>query len=361
MEYQLTAELASPPEAPDLDPLQQVGVVSLLDERLNNLASIEGPDGMEIVPVEHSIEAHLGGAVVNWLLDAPALVFAEDATRSVLEQLIDEIDLLAGWEVKHCAVTATDDQLASALAVSLDPDEFPDGLPSDLDDTGLARTFVLDSGETDEIASAMSEAELVDRRASLLRASTYLKAFGLDVFGVADEERARYVAGALMHGVEMLIDELFGDVQMLEDEDATADEVEALWAVDELPQQYVDRYSALFAKQFLVTTSILGHRLTREGWGGPLSVAEALALRIAESRAEVELDLAEILDPDEIDGVYTAFNERALAGLDLDLLYTVPESELTADLAFPSWFRPRAESGDTTPHPYLADEDDGED
>ena len=136
MEYQLTAELASPPEAPDLDPLQQVGVVSLLDERLNNLASIEGPDGMEIVPVEHSIEAHLGGAVVNWLLDAPALVFAEDATRSVLEQLIDEIDLLAGWEVKHCAVTATDDQLASALAVSLDPDEFPDGLPSDLDDTG---------------------------------------------------------------------------------------------------------------------------------------------------------------------------------------------------------------------------------
>ncbi len=358
MEYQLTAELASPPEAPDLDPLQQVGVVSLLDDRLNNLASIEGPDGVEIVPVEHSIEAHLGGAVVSWLLDAPALVFAEDATRAVLEQLIDEIDLLAGWEVKHCAVTATDDQLASALAASLEPGEFGDGLPTDFDDTGLTRAFVLESGEVEGIEATMSETELTDRRASLLRASGYLRAFDLDAFGDFDEEQARYVAGALMHGIEMLTDELFGDVQMLDDEDATAEEVEALWVVDELPQQYADRYSALFAKQFLVTTAILGHRLTREGWSGPLSVAEALALRIAESRAEVELDLAEVLDPDEIDGVYTAFNEHALAGLDLDLLYSVPESELTADLAFPAWFKPRAESGATTPHPYLADEDE---
>lgn len=364
MEYQLTAELASPPEAPDLNPLQQVGVVSLLDDRLNNLASIEGPDGVEIVPVEHSIEAHLGGAVVSWLLDAPALVFAEDATRAVLEQLIDEIDLLAGWEVKHCAVTATDDQLASALAASLEPGEFGDGLSADFDDTGLTRAFVLESEEVEGIEATMSETELTDRRASLLRASGYLRAFDLGAFGDFgdfgdfDEERARYVAGALMHGIEMLTDELFGDVQMLDDEDATAEEVEALWVVDELPQQYADRYSALFAKQFLVTTSILGHRLTREGWNGPLSVAEALALRVAESRAEVELDLAEVLDPDEIDGVYTAFNEHALAGLDLDLLYSVPEAELTADLAFASWFKPRAESGETTPHPYLADEDE---
>ncbi len=50
MEYQLTAELVSPPGAPDLDPLQQVGVMSLLDERLNHLVSIEGPDDVEIIP-----------------------------------------------------------------------------------------------------------------------------------------------------------------------------------------------------------------------------------------------------------------------------------------------------------------------
>ncbi|CAM3182110.1 hypothetical protein SAXI111661_21760 [Saccharomonospora xinjiangensis] len=360
MEYQLTAELASPPEAADLDPLQQVGVVSLLDDRLNNLASIEGPDGVEIVPVEHSVEAHLGGAVVSWLLDAPALVFAEDATRAVLEQLIDEIDLLAGWEVKHCAVTVTDDQLASALAASLEPGEVPDGLPADLADAGeVGRTFVLNAQEVGDIEAAVSEAELAERRESLLRAGGYLRAFGLDAFGALGEESARYVAGALMHGIEMLTDELFGDVQLLDDEDATADEVEALWVVDELPQQYADRYSALFAKQFLVVTSILGHRLTRPGWSGPSSVAEALALRIAQSRAEVELDLAEVLDPDEIDGVYSAFNERALGGLDLDALYSVPEFELTADLAFANWFRPRPESGDTTPHPYLAEEDEG--
>ncbi|EHY89436.1 hypothetical protein ACQPZU_20880 [Saccharomonospora azurea] len=358
MEYQLTAELASPPEAPDLDPLQQVGVVSLLDDRLTSLASIEGPDGIEIIPIEHSLEAHLDGAVVHWLLDAPALALAEEATRAVLEQIVDETDLLAGWEVKHCAVTATDDQLASALAASLEPGEVPDTLPADLTEGVVGRAYVLGSDEVDDIEAARSEAELQDRRASLLRAGELLRAFDLGAFGDLDEQQARYVAGALMHGVEMLTDELFGDVQLLDDEDATADEVEALWAVDELPPQYTDRYTALFAKQLLVTTAILGHRLTREGWRGPLSVAEALALRIAESRAEVELDLAEVIDPDDVDGVYTAFNAHALGGLDLDLLYSVPEFELSDDLLFDSWFQPRADAGETTPHPYLTDEDD---
>lgn len=357
MEYQLTAELASPPEVGDLDPLQQVGLVSLLDDRLNSLASIEGPDGVEILPIEHSLEAHLDGAVVHWLLDAPALVLAEEATRAVLEQIIDETDLLAGWEVKHCAVTATDDQLASALAASLEPGEVPDTLPADLAEGVVGQAYVLGSDEVDDIEAARSEAELAERRSSLLRASKLLRAFDLDVFG-GDETRARYVAGALMHGVEMLTDELFGDVQLLDDEDATADEVEALWAVDELPSQYTDRYTALFAKQLLVTTAILGHRLTRPDWRGPLSVAEALALRIAESRAEVELDLAEVVDPDEIDSVYAAFNAVAFDGLDVDLLYSAPEFELSDDLLFDGWFRPR--DGDT-PHPYLVDEEDRDD
>src|SRR5699024_6378958 len=116
VEYQLTAELTPPVHAPELDPLQQVGVLSLLDNRLNSLLSVEGPDGTEILPIEHSLHAHLGGTVVHWLLEAPALVLAEDATRAVLEQILEEVELLQDWEVKHCAVTATDDQLESAMA-----------------------------------------------------------------------------------------------------------------------------------------------------------------------------------------------------------------------------------------------------
>ncbi|OQO93032.1 hypothetical protein B1813_13100 [Saccharomonospora piscinae] len=345
MEYQLTAELASPLATPDLDPLQRVGVVALLDERLSALAGIEGPDGVEIVPVEHSVEAHAGGAVVSWLLDAPALVFAEDATRAVLEQLVEEIDLLHGWEVKHCAVTATDDQLETALAASAAPD-------------GAHATAGDGTGWAADVDIAVSEAELAERRQRLLRSGPQLRAFDPDVFGELDDEQARYAAGALLHGVELLVDEVFGDVQLLDDEDATVDEVDALWALDELPPEYADRYTALFAKQFLVTTTILGHRLTRDGWDGPLCVAEALALRIAAARAEVELDLADVLDPDDVEVVFARFAEVALAGLDDEPLFDVAEADLPDDLAFDRWFQPRARpDGTPPPHPYLADQD----
>ncbi len=355
MEYQLTAELVSPPGAPDLDPLQQVGVMSLLDERLNHLVSIEGPDDVEIIPVEHSLEAHLGGAVVSWLLDAPALALAEEAARAVLEQIIDEIDLLEDWEVKHCAVTATDDQLESALAVSMDPDELGGQLLG-LDSSADMRTFLLDAEDTDEIQAAVRKAELADRRARLLRLGEQLRAFDLSAFGESDGVKARYLAGALLYGVEMLIDELFGDAQLLDDEDATVEELEALWALDELPPQYADRYDALFARRFLVTASVLGHRLTQEHWNGPLCVAEALALRIAESRAEVELDLIEVLEVDHGNGIFSVFNEHALNDLDSDSLYEVSESELDAELSFDNWFRPRGASGENpASHPYLTD------
>lgn len=335
MEYQLSAELTSPPDAPDLDPLQQVGVVALLDSRLNNLISIEGPDGVEITPIEHSIHVHLGGAVVNWLLDAPALVLAEDATRAVLEQILDEMDLLDGWEVKHCAVTATDDQLESALAAG-DTEPLPDdALPLE----GSAPEHV---GE---------------RRARLLAAAPQLRAFDLEKLDDLTTEEARYVAGALMHGVEMMIDELFGDIQLLDDEDATADEVEALWILDELPEQYADRYTALFAKQFLVTAAILGYRLAQPGWTPPLCVAEALALHIAKSRAEIELDFADVMNDERIAEVFAAFDGLAFANHDHELLYD-PDLPVGAGLTVEDWFRPRSETaGAQALHPYLADED----
>lgn len=338
VEYQLTAELTSPEDAPDLDPLQQVGVVALLDMRLSNLVSIEGPDGMEIAPVEHSLNAHLGGVVVNWLLDAPALVFAEDATRTVLEQLLSETELLEGWQVKHCVVTATDDQLASALAVE-------------------------EPGEVELVeATGVSEEELTERRSRLVEASRHLRAFGPEAFGVDDgpddisPEDARYVAGALLHGIEMLTDELFGDIQTLEDEDTTADQVEALWVLDELPQQFAQHYSTLFTKQFLVATSILGHRLTQPGWTAPLCTAEALALHIAKSRAELELDLAEVVGEDNLARIFAVFDGHAFENGDHESLYDSPGAGPAPGVE--SWFRPHPHLVDAqTLHPYLTDED----
>lgn len=339
MEYQLSAELTAPEGGPDLDPLQQVGVVALLDTRLSRLAGIEGPDGVEITPVEHTVHAHLGGANVSWLLDAPALVFAEDATRAVLAQLLEETELLRGWQVKHCAVTATDDQLESALAASAEPQD--DG--------------VIEIDPIDQL-------ELTERRQRLIDASEYLRALGLDAFGFTaggdvTEQEARYVAGAVMHGVEMVTDELFGDIQLLEDEDGTAVDVEALWVMDELPQQYADQYTALFAKQLLVTTAILGYRLMQEQWTAPLCLAEALALHVVKSRAELELDLADAMPEERAAEIFGHFDDNAFADGAHEELYDVSDLE-AFDTDVITWFRPDQRYNDTAGlHPYLTDED----
>lgn len=347
MEYLLTAELTSPADSPDLDPLQQVGVVSLLDSRLNSLVSIEGPDGTEITPIEHSLKGHLGGAIVNWLLDAPALVLAEDATRTVLDQLLEETELLAGWQVKHCAVTATDDQLESALAAGDAPDF----------DLAEGADYGEDADDAGDTSYLPEEEEFGDRQARLIRAGEQLRAIDLEALGDVSAEEARYVAGALMHGIEMLTDELFGDIQLLEDEDATAAEVETLWVLDELPEQYADRYGALFAKQLLVTTAILGFRLARPGWEPALCLAEALALHLAKSRAELELDLAGVLDEDRVAHIFGLFDEIAFGNRDHEVLYDSDAVFADPGPQFEEWFRPR-QGGPATLHPYLADEDD---
>lgn len=321
MEYQLTAELTPPAHAPDLDPLQQVGVLSLLDNRLNSLISVEGPDGVEILPIEHSLHAHLGGAIVHWLLDAPALVLAEDATRAVLEQILEEVELLAGWEVKHCAVTATDDQLESALAT------VPDTIAELIE-------LADDAPEQDELAA---------RRTRLLDLGDHFRALPPDAWGAdITAEEARYVTGAMLHGIDVITDELFDEIQLLDDEGVTADEVDTLWILDELPQQYVDRYGAWFARRLLLVTAILGHRLTQPGWTPPLCIAEALVLHITKSRAETALNLAEAMDADRVAQVFAALDRQLFANRDHELIYN-PEFSARPGLAFEDWFQPRVD------------------
>src|SRR5882762_1548274 len=115
MDYQLKAEVAPPAGTPELDALHRHGVVSLLDEQLDLLAGIEGPDGVEIEPLDHEVTAHAGGASISWLVEAPALAFAEEAARAVLAELLQRTDLLAAWTVQSCEVTVSDEDLEIAL------------------------------------------------------------------------------------------------------------------------------------------------------------------------------------------------------------------------------------------------------
>lgn len=340
MEYQLTAEIVPPAETAGLDPLQQVGVAAMLEARLHAVLSIDGPDGIEIEPMEHSVEANPAGATVNWLLDAPALAFAEDATRSVLEQILVETELLSQWRVTRCAVTATDDQLADVLSIEQDETEVPDDF------------------------GGLSEEDLAEHRARLLESATQLQAFGLDAFGHGTEdgpteEEARLAAGALVQGIELLTDQLFDDIEVLDEDEVTVSEADSLWVLDELPPRYAHHYTVLFAKQFLVATAILGHRLTQPGWTAPWSTAEALALHIAKSKAELQLDLADV-PQDTIAALLAAFDEHVFENADHRYLYEADKDGVedgTEGLSFAEWFHPRRHltKGESL-HPYLADE-----
>ena len=206
MDYQLKAEVAPPAGTPELDALHRHGVVSLLDEQLDLLAGIEGPDGVEIVPLDHEVTTHAGGASISWLVEAPALAFAEEAARAVLNELLERTDLLAAWTVTTCEVTVSDEDLEIALE---------------------------DSGEEDsdeEIEHIeLTDEELTERHDQLLTEAQLVRALGTDAFGSDDEvtaEQAELVAGALAEAVVIMIDELFEDVKVLEEDDTTADEHE---------------------------------------------------------------------------------------------------------------------------------------
>jgi hypothetical protein len=337
VEYTLTAEVNPPADTPALDPLQRHGVAALLDEHLELLAEIEGPDGVEIEPVDHRIEVHPNGASITWVLDAPALAFAEDAARQVLTELLERTELLTEWSVRRCEVTASDEELA-ALAGS--PDEADVAIEIDLDDLAV----VADLGESEDSAD--------ERRARLVEAAADLEAFGPDDFGAdesADEpeigvEAAELVAGALMISLDVLTEELFADVQALEESGTPASEQEVLWVLHDLPTTYADHYTAVFAKKFLVTMAILGHRLAQPEWHGPRCVAEALAIRLLETAARNQLDLAGVLDEVPLDAMFEVFDERAFGGLDVasfveDAADDLEEDEI-AELVLVEWFEP---------------------
>jgi hypothetical protein len=301
MEYQLKAEVAPPAGTPELDALHRHGVVSLLDEQLDLLAGIEGPDGVEIEPLDHEVTAHAGGASISWLVEAPALAFAEEAARAVLTELLERTELLSNWSVRTCEVTVSDEDLATALE-----DE-----PFDEDE---------DIVELVEL----SEDELDERRELLMTESELVTALGTDAFGTdsgVTADQAKLVAGALAEAVVIVIDELFDDVNALDEDDTTADQHEELLVIDELPEAFADQYSAWFAKRFLIATVIVGERLTEDEWRSPTCPAEALALHLLKGRARTELAATGLLDEDTLKLAFAAFDENAFDDLEHEALY----------------------------------------
>jgi hypothetical protein len=332
VEYQLTAEVNPPADATALDALQRHGVAALLGEHLELLAEIEGPDGVEVEPLDHRITVHPTGASIAWTLEAPALAFAEDAARTVLDELLERTDLLAEWSVRRCEVTASDEDLAAALEGS--DDEGDEG-----DEDGSADADVeIDLDELSAIAGVgvVTEADREAQREQLLDAAEGLGAFGLESFGYdaedaegeIDIDSATLVAGALIQGLEVLTEELFADIQTLDEAGTPASEQEVLWVLHDLPSRFAGHYTALFAKKFLVNTAILGYRLAQPEWDGPLNLAEALAIRLLKSAAENQLELAGLLEELPLEQMFDIFDEHAFADIDVEALYEDADADI---------------------------------
>ncbi|MFF7972194.1 hypothetical protein [Streptomyces sp. NPDC007905] len=349
MTYVVTVAMALPKGAPELDALQQEGVIFLLRKGFDSLEAVEGPDGMEIELMEDVIAVHPGGALLKLFVDAPALEFAEDAAREVVAALLERTEPLADWQITRCGVELNSDLLQESLAAA----DGPDAPPADPAERARRHAATEPSPAPDRLHPAEVEA----MRARLRALAPTLAAFPLESFGYCDDpeertvgrEAAQIAAGALVFAIDLLVDELFTDLAGLEEDGPTVAASDATFMLlDDLPPQFADDYTVLFARRLTVTAVTLTGRLTQPHPTRPTCLAEEILLRFLVTQAEVTADLYNLLT----DEVATAL-ETFADGIDED---PTPDPPDLAPLGVEDWFTPFDDEGFV--HPYAAHDDE---
>lgn len=376
MDYVVTAALQPPVHAVELDKLQQLGVMSALDQQLGQVEGVAGPENEDIDVLDYRIEVHTEGATVMLALDAPALPAAEEAAATVLNELLAESPALADWTVGRSEVRITEDEFNQSLAAATD------GTEEGRSDAELQLEAAIEEaleGSEEDVDQALDTEHW---RTKLLALAPRLGAFDASAFtvgGSPDPEHARLAAGALVHAISVVTDELFYDELALTINDATVEQAVGLLVLEELPPCYQGRYDARFVRSLILASSVVATRLSEPDWVPPRTVAEALALRLFVNEARVVLEAAEILDWDRSELVFAEFSARAFGDREHEDLFEV-DVALPADdsvteapsptaqeveealrargLALEQWFRRRDVSdGDTTGvHPSTAPE-----
>lgn len=365
MDYVVTAELEPPAAVKELDALQQQGVVALLDRRLALVEGVTGPEETDIDVLDFRISTQPDRANVVLVLDAPSLAAAEWAGATVLDELLGEIEQLSSWTVADSSVRITEDEFNQSLA-GADELTAPDSASSELQ---AAVEEALES------SSAEPAWETERWRDTLLECAGRLRAFGAEAFtpestGAAEDAaagKAELAAGALIHAVRVVTDEIFYDELSLAINNATVDEAAGLLVLEELPPCYDQRYDSTFARAFLLSSAAVSERLAATEWVPPRCVAEALALRLIVHEAQVLLEAAELLEWADSAPIFAKFTAAAFTSTAHEELYDVDvqlndsaEETLTADveaglrergLSFDKWFSPAAGTGAL--HPYL--------
>lgn len=370
MTYVVTVETCIPDGAPQLDELRRVGAGTLLERGFDSVAGVEGPDGVEVDVLDVLdvvVGVHPGGAVLKVFVEAPSLEVAEDAVGSVTQEVLERSEVLAEWVVESSEVKLHTDLARESLEAA----DGPDAPPSD--PQARRAQHALKAEEAFESAE-----ETHDPEAEIRAMAVRLRSFPPAAFGVADPvdelgvgpSGAELAAGALVYGAEVLIDELYDDVQALAEEDTNVAGCEGhLWHLDQLPERYAARYDELFARRFLVTAVALTTRFTDGGFQRLGCLAEELVLKFLLEQAHVTLDLYGLLD-DEVTAALEYFASRVYEDQDVEWLFAdtaagAGEGDTTdaagtgtpggpALLGFGTWFTPFGE--DRYVHPYAADE-----
>ncbi|WP_069768376.1 hypothetical protein [Streptomyces sp. LUP30] len=400
MTYVVTVDTCIPEGTPEMDPLQRAGAVALIEDGFDSVRAVEGPDGVKVDLLDTIVSVHPGGALLKVVVDAPALEFAEDSVQVLVDELLERTELLADWTIERCEVELHQDRARA----SLDAAEGPDAPPDDPAARKARHTAAPPSEDAEDgHDTGRDDGEsATDVRTRILAMADELRSFPLTMFGArADDapaepaapagavgvaepavaavaagaegaagadgaagaetagvraESARLAAGALVYATDILVEELFEDVQVLAQEDASVAECEGpLWHLERLPDRYALQYDARFARRFLVTVIALTTRFTDGSFGRLSCVAEEIALRFLLNQATTTLELHGLLD-EEVSAALDAFTDNvyevyeAYGGIGHEWLYDdsadgVHETLTRAapgvtSTAFRSWFTP---------------------
>ncbi|MGW9043449.1 hypothetical protein ACWGQL_12950 [Streptomyces lydicus] len=374
MTYAVTVDLRIPTGTPEMDPLQRAGAGALLEDGLDSVEGIDGPDGMQVDLLDRIVAVYPEGALLKVFVDASALEFAEEAVRAVVGELLERSELLVDWAVARCEVELHPEDARESLAAA----DGPDAPPADPEARKARHAERPQAGA--DAPEYDAEAKAAEVRARMLALADELRAFPPSMFGALDDdgtehedadydfaispEDARLAAGALVYSTDILVDELFEDVQVLAEEGATVAECKGhLWHLEDLPERYALQYDVLFARRFLVTVIAMTTRFTGGSFQQLGCVAEELALKFLLDSATVSLDTFGLLD-DDVKAALDAFAENVYEDADFEWLYDdsmdgIDESPAgealgIAPMSIGSWFTPFNEGRFV--HPYSADE-----
>ncbi|MCD2463594.1 hypothetical protein MBT42_08490 [Streptomyces sp. MBT42] len=382
MTYVVTVDMCLPDGADELDALQQVGASALLEHGFDAVEAIEGPGGVEVDVLETIVAVHPRGSIVKVFVHASSLETAEDAVGSVAAEVLERSELLADWVVESSEVKLHIDLTRESLAAA----DGPDAPPSDLRARRARHTAGTGPGDTTHPAPRLDGAdeenpgddasaddeEQADLEAQIRALAPRLVSFdprppeGGEAAAIGSEA-AELAAGALVYAAEVLIDELYDDVQTLADEETNVAECRAeLWHLAELPPRYGLAYDELFARRFLVTAIALTTRFTDGSFRELGCLAEELVLKLLLQQAHSTLDLYGLLG-DDVAEALGRFADEVYEDTDFEWLYDDARDGVDEDpalagagitpTAIGTWFTPFDD--DRYVHPYAVDEETG--